>query len=54
MPNDASMLAWAGHPRVVANAHPELLARGYPVVAANESSGVGLGILRLLDEPVSG
>ena len=54
MPNDASMLAWAGHPRVVANAHPELLAREYPVVAANESSGVGLGILRLLDEPVSG
>lgn len=41
MPNDVAMLAWAGMPYVVANAHP-LLRRGqFPVVPANDESGVG-------------
>ena len=45
MPNDVSMLSWVGMPRVVANAHPALLALGFPVVPANHESGVGATIL---------
>ncbi len=45
MPNDVSMLSWVGMPRVVANAHPALLALGFPVVPANHDSGVGRTIL---------
>jgi Cof subfamily protein (haloacid dehalogenase superfamily) len=45
MPNDVSMLSWVGMPRVVANAHPALLALGFPVVPANHDSGVGTTIL---------
>ncbi|GAB2573324.1 HAD family hydrolase [Microlunatus antarcticus] len=45
MPNDVSMLSWVGMPRVVANAHPALLALGFPVVPANHDSGVGATIL---------
>jgi hypothetical protein len=45
MPNDVSMLSWVGMPRVVANAHPALLALGFPVVGANHESGVGTTIL---------
>jgi Cof subfamily protein (haloacid dehalogenase superfamily) len=45
MPNDVSMLSWVGMPRVVANAHPALLALGFPVVPANHESGVGTTIL---------
>ncbi|MGB7962687.1 MAG: HAD family hydrolase [Propionicimonas sp.] len=48
MPNDADMLAWAGMPHVVANAHPALLAAGFPVVGSNADAGVGRGILALL------
>lgn len=48
MPNDADMLAWAGMPHVVANAHPALLAAGFPVVGSNAEAGVGKGILALL------
>jgi Cof subfamily protein (haloacid dehalogenase superfamily) len=41
MPNDVAMLSWAGMPYVVANAHP-LLRRGqFPIVPANDESGVG-------------
>ncbi|MGI3783925.1 MAG: HAD family hydrolase [Janthinobacterium lividum] len=45
MPNDVSMLSWVGMPRVVANAHPALLALGFPVVPPNHESGVGATIL---------
>ncbi|MGB2979423.1 MAG: HAD family hydrolase, partial [Propionicimonas sp.] len=48
MPNDADMLAWAGLPHVVANAHPALLAAGFPVVGSNADAGVGLAIHALL------
>ena len=41
MPNDVDMLSWVGMPRVVANAHPSLLALGFSVVPANSESGVG-------------
>jgi Cof subfamily protein (haloacid dehalogenase superfamily) len=45
MPNDVAMLAWAGLPHVVANAHPVLLQGPYRVVPANAESGVGRTIL---------
>jgi len=48
MPNDAAMLAWAGAPHVVANAHPTLLAAGFEVVGRNDDSGVGRRVLELL------
>lgn len=49
MPNDVDMLSWAGMPHVVANAHPAVRALGYPVVPANDQSGVGRTILGWLD-----
>ncbi len=49
MPNDVEMLCWAGMPRVVANAHPAVLALGFPVVPANTESGVGRTIAAWLD-----
>jgi Cof subfamily protein (haloacid dehalogenase superfamily) len=49
MPNDVDMLSWAGLPFVVANAHPALLALNFPVVPANDQSGVGRTILGWLD-----
>ena len=45
MPNDVDMLSWVGMPHVVANAHPAVLALDFPVVAANDQSGVGRTIL---------
>lgn len=48
MPNDAAMLAWAGIPHVVANAHRSLVDAGFPVVGSNADSGVGRQILALL------
>lgn len=49
MPNDAGMLAWAGQPHVVGNAHPTLLDAGFPVVGSHSDSGVGRRLLELLD-----
>ena len=48
MPNDAAMLAWAGQPHVVGNAHPSLLASGFAVVGSHAESGVGRRVLELL------
>ena len=48
MPNDLEMLGWAGLPHVMANAHPQLLELGYPVVPTNVDSGVGRTIERFL------
>lgn len=50
MPNDVEMLSWAGLPRVVANAHPSVLALGFPVVPTNAESGVGRTIAGWLSE----
>jgi Cof subfamily protein (haloacid dehalogenase superfamily) len=49
MPNDVDMLSWVGMPFVVANAHPALLALDYPVVPANDQSGVGRTIMGWLN-----
>jgi Cof subfamily protein (haloacid dehalogenase superfamily) len=40
MPNDLPMLAWAGHPVAVANAHPDVLAIAAEVTASNDDDGV--------------
>lgn len=48
MPNDLEMLGLVGLPHVMANAHPELLGRGYTVVPANTESGVGRTMQRWL------
>ncbi|MCF2526447.1 HAD family hydrolase [Yinghuangia soli] len=40
MPNDLPMLAWAGQPYAVANAHPEVLAAVADHTASNDDDGV--------------
>jgi HAD superfamily hydrolase (TIGR01484 family) len=40
MPNDLSMLRWAGRGYAVANAHPSVLATAGGVVGSNEEDGV--------------
>jgi HAD superfamily hydrolase (TIGR01484 family) len=40
MPNDLSMLAWAGTSYAVANAHPDVLAAADHVIASNDDDGV--------------
>jgi Cof subfamily protein (haloacid dehalogenase superfamily) len=47
MPNDLPMLAWAGHPVAVANAHPEVLAIAAEVTASNDDDGVARVLERL-------
>jgi hydroxymethylpyrimidine pyrophosphatase-like HAD family hydrolase len=42
MPNDVSMLAWAGRGIAVANGHPEVLAVADEVTASNDEDGVAL------------
>jgi len=42
MPNDLSMLRWAGRSYAVANAHPSVLAAADDVVGSNEEDGVAL------------
>lgn len=48
MPNDLEMLSWAGMPHVMAEAHPDLLALGVPVIGSNADSAVGATIERWL------
>jgi hydroxymethylpyrimidine pyrophosphatase-like HAD family hydrolase len=45
--NDRDLLAWAGRPRVVANAVPELRAL-YPMVAAHDEGGFAEAVAELL------
>ncbi|SFQ44414.1 hypothetical protein SAMN05421810_107213 [Amycolatopsis arida] len=40
MPNDVTMLRWAGHGVAMANAHPEALAAADEVTATNSEDGV--------------
>lgn len=40
MPNDLTMLAWAGRGHAVANAHPDVLAAADVVCASNDDDGV--------------
>lgn len=48
MPNDIPMLDLVGRPFAVANAHPDLLERGYTVIGDHDDSAVGRTIERLL------
>jgi Cof subfamily protein (haloacid dehalogenase superfamily) len=48
MPNDAAMLAWAGHGVAVGNAHPVAVAAADEVTASNDADGVALVLERLL------
>ena len=51
MPNDLSMLAWAGTSYAVANAHPEVLAAVDHVIPANNEDGVAQVIEALFPGP---
>jgi HAD superfamily hydrolase (TIGR01484 family) len=48
MPNDLTMLAWAGRGVAVANADPEVLAAVDEVTASNEDDGVAMVLERVL------
>jgi Cof subfamily protein (haloacid dehalogenase superfamily) len=48
MPNDLSMLSWAGRGVAMANAHPTVLAAVAEVTRSNDEDGVALVIERLL------
>jgi hydroxymethylpyrimidine pyrophosphatase-like HAD family hydrolase len=47
MPNDLPMLAWAGHPVAVANAHPDVLAAVQEHTLSNDEDGVAVTLERL-------
>ena len=47
MPNDESMLAWAGNPFIVANAHTSLLRRFGTIIGRNDEDAVGRLLLEL-------
>jgi Cof subfamily protein (haloacid dehalogenase superfamily) len=47
MPNDLSMLEWAGRAVAVANAHPDVIAAADEVTASNDDAGVALVLERL-------
>ncbi|NUP48439.1 MAG: HAD family phosphatase [Catenulispora sp.] len=48
MPNDLSMLRWAGRSYAVANAHPSVLAAAGGVIGSNEDDGVAVFLEQLL------
>lgn len=48
-PNDLAMLAWAGHPHVMAESHPLLHRLGAASGGTNADSGVGRTLLRWLE-----
>jgi hydroxymethylpyrimidine pyrophosphatase-like HAD family hydrolase len=48
MPNDLSLLAWAGTAVAVANAHPDVLAVAAEVTRSNDDDGVAVVLERLL------
>ena len=50
MPNDSEMLAWAGHPHVMGNAHRDLLSAGVRVIGTNAESSVGRTIRTFLGD----
>lgn len=50
MPNDVSMLRWAGRAFAMANGHPEAAAAAGEVTLSNEEDGVAVVLERLLAE----
>jgi Cof subfamily protein (haloacid dehalogenase superfamily) len=53
MPNDLSMLQWAGHAVAVANAHPQVRKAVHEITASNAEDGVTLVLERLLSQSAS-
>jgi Cof subfamily protein (haloacid dehalogenase superfamily) len=53
MPNDLSMLRWAGHSVAMANAQPEVRAATTEVALSNDEDGVAVVLERLLCAPVN-
>jgi Cof subfamily protein (haloacid dehalogenase superfamily) len=49
MPNDLPMLAWAGTPYAMANAHPSVLAAVDHVAPSNDADGVAEELARIFD-----
>ncbi len=47
MPNDLSMLRWAGYAVAVANGHPDVLAAAHEITAANDDAGVARVLERI-------
>jgi Cof subfamily protein (haloacid dehalogenase superfamily) len=54
MPNDLSMLAWAGHSVAVANADPEVRTAAAEVTASNQDDGVAMILERVLASEAAG
>jgi len=52
MPNDLPMLALAGYPFAMSDAHPSLLEAGFASAGDHDRSGFGRTLLALLGEPV--
>lgn len=50
MPNDLTMLAWAGRPYAPANAHPDVLAAVRNVIPSNDDDGVAHTLDRLFPQ----
>ncbi|GAA4951074.1 HAD family hydrolase [Yinghuangia aomiensis] len=50
MPNDVSMLRWAGHGVAMANAHPDLKAVADEITASNAEDGVAVVLERLFPQ----
>jgi hypothetical protein len=48
MPNDLSMLTWAGRSYAMGNAHPEVAAAADALTLTNEQDGVAVVLERLL------
>jgi Cof subfamily protein (haloacid dehalogenase superfamily) len=53
MPNDLSMLQWAGHAVAVANAHPQVRKAVKEITRSNVENGVALVLERLLSQRMS-
>jgi hydroxymethylpyrimidine pyrophosphatase-like HAD family hydrolase len=47
MPNDLSMLRWAGHAVAVAGSHPDVLAAADEIAAGNDEDGVARVLARI-------
>jgi hypothetical protein len=52
MPNDLSMLRWAGHAVAVAGSHPEVLAAADEVTTGNDEDGVARVLARVWSLPI--
>jgi hypothetical protein len=52
MPNDLSMLRWAGHAVAVGGSHPDVLAAADEVAPGNDDDGVARVLARMWSLPI--